>query len=50
MGSVGLSFRLAFPAHAGMNRRLALGLHLETRVPRACGDEPVVEHDGYALQ
>ena len=33
----------AFPAHAGMNRSSSQRPAMHLSVPRACGDEPVVE-------
>ena len=37
-----MNYRLAaFPAHAGMNRRVGYGLVLTSGVPRTRGDEPI---------
>ena len=34
---------LAFPAYAGMNRRIIGTVTISARVPRVCGDEPCLE-------
>ncbi len=33
---------VVFPAHAGMNQLRRQFLRLDERVPRSCGDEPLI--------
>ena len=42
--------RYVFPAPAGMNRAICCDLALILRVPRACGDEPVIQGNKILIQ